>query len=196
MQHENGGAYMFEDGAAPLVHWCICVRMVQWIAAYVRMVLHHWCKCVPARRTKPAVCNWHQIWSDMASFWLGSIWHIHYQAIYGTALIIPVLARFSISRDKGRQKKINCFFLQKNSERGAGGSRPIQNFLIRKNEIFLDFLPKGGGGLAQSKRVLSEKNEIFGHILPKRGDFVRKNSRIFRNFWSKGGGSPPIQNFC
>ena len=29
--------------------------------------------------------------------------------------------------------KKNCFFFQKNSERGGGGSRRIQNFLIRKN---------------------------------------------------------------
>ena len=44
------------------------------------------------------------------------------------------------------------------------------------------------GGCHLIQKGFIRKNEIFGHILPKRGDFVRKKLRIFRNFWSKGGG--------
>ena len=42
-------------------------------------------------------------------------------------------------------------FCVEKSERGAGGSRPIQNFLIRKN---LGIQIDGGGGLARLEKLI------------------------------------------
>ena len=70
MQHEDGGAYMCEDGAAPL-HWCTCVRMP------------HAPKQPIAIDTKFGLM-WHPfdqgrfdkfiIQPNMASYWLQPIW--------------------------------------------------------------------------------------------------------------------------
>ena len=49
---------------------------------------------------------------------------------------------------------------------------------IKKNCFFFRRTPKGGGGLAESKISLSEKTEIF------------------LDFFSKGGGIPPIPKGC
>ena len=70
------------------------------------------------------------------------------------ALKIKVLRIYIVPLREGIKKNKLVFF-RKTSERGAGGSRPIRNFLIRKKLRFFWIFFKKGWGLTYSKRVLS-----------------------------------------
>ena len=59
----------------------------------------------------------------------------------------------------------NCFCSEKLGK-GAGGSRPIRNFPIRKKLDIFEFFSKRGGGLTYSKRVLLD-------IFAKRGGLTQ-----------------------
>ena len=74
---------------------------------------------------------------------------------------------------RGGIKKINCFFLQKNSERGAGGSRPMQNFLIRKNWDFFGFFFSKGGGVPPIPKGCYHKKWGFWDIFAKKGGLTQ-----------------------
>ena len=74
---------------------------------------------------------------------------------------------------RGGIKKTGFFFGKMPKGRGGGGSRQIQNFLIRKK---LDIFAQKG-------------REIFGHILPKRGGFCQKKNENFLEFSVERGGS-------
>ena len=106
----------------------------------------------------------------------------------------------------GEASKKKTGFFRSLSERG-GGSRRIQNFLIRKwLKFFWIFLPKGGGGLtqskisvirnclfffgngggglSQSKISLSEKTEFFvGFFLPKGGGLTYSKRVFIIKYW-------------
>ena len=72
----------------------------------------------------------------------------------------------NVGRSKGRHKKKLFFFLQKNSERGAGGLAESEISLSEKNEIFLE---KGGASPIPKGCYHKKKLGIFGYFLPKGG---------------------------
>ena len=92
----------------------------------------------------------------------------------------------------GIQKKKLVFFGV--YPKGGGGSRRIQNFLIRKwLKFFWIFLPKGGGGLTQSK-ISVIRNCLFffwkwGGVFPNpKFPYQKKLSFLLDFFCQKGGG--------
>ena len=84
---------------------------------------------------------------------------------------ILIISKNNIYPIKGGIKKTVFFFFRKTRERG-GGSRRIQNFLIRKNWDFFGFFSKGGGVSRIPKGCYHKKTWNFWIFSPKGGVFL------------------------
>ena len=90
----------------------------------------------------------------------------------------------------GEASKKKYWFFMTILRKGGGGVSENPKFPYQKK---LRFFWHKGGGSHPIQNGFIRKNEIFWHILPKRGDFIRKNWEFFVIFRQKGGGSRPIR---